>query len=274
MRVRRLLLLRRDPTPREIGYGLRVEAAPTKLVAVHEAPPSLTGGFTGGSFALLRPRRPRRARDRGQRPRASRFEVPFNVVLAGPPTSPITGTRSGRDSRLRPHCRCFQNATGPAPVAGEVTRTRPPRCDGVNRAGSARLGAAIAFAAQRGLGRALQPPIDTMKKNSTFASLTRTVGTLQALPLAAAAASNLFARRSRRRGRSTASSAYLVAGGVLAGAAAALLLNPWNGSDLRSRVGKLFGGGIGKLVGAQVGAHPVGTAKAVRKTQDLLGAHD
>jgi hypothetical protein len=61
---------------------------------------------------------------------------------------------------------------------------------------------------------------------------------------------------------------------VLAGAAAALLLNPWNGRDLRSRVGKLFGGGLGKLLGEQVGAHPLGTAKVVRKTQDLLGASE
>jgi hypothetical protein len=113
-----------------------------------------------------------------------------------------------------------------------------------------------------------------MSKNSTFSSLTRTLGGLPALPVGAAAAANLFGWGSRRRSRSTASSAYLLAGGVLAGAAAALLLNPWNGRDLRSRVGKLFGGGLGKVVGAQLGAHPVGTAKAVRKTQELLGANE
>jgi hypothetical protein len=110
-----------------------------------------------------------------------------------------------------------------------------------------------------------------MKTNSTLTSLTRTLGRISTLPMAATAASHLFARGSRRRGRTT-SSAYLVAGGVLAGAAA-LLLNPWNGRDLRSRVGKLFGGGLGKLVGEQVGAHPIGTAKAVRKTRELVGAN-
>ena len=89
-----------------------------------------------------------------------------------------------------------------------------------------------------------------MKTISTFHSLTRTLGGLQALPVAAAVASNLFRRGSRRR---TTSSTYLIAGGVLAGAAAALLLNPWNGRELRSRVGKLFGGSVGKLVGEQVG---------------------
>jgi hypothetical protein len=109
-----------------------------------------------------------------------------------------------------------------------------------------------------------------MKTKSTLSSLTRTISR-SSLPAAAAAASGLFRRRSRRN---TTSSAYLIAGGVLAGAAAALLLNPWNGRDLRSRAGKLFGGGIGKLLGEQVGAHPVGAAKAVRKTQELLGANE
>jgi hypothetical protein len=113
-----------------------------------------------------------------------------------------------------------------------------------------------------------------MKTNSTLTSLTRTLGTLPAFPIAAAAASNLFGWASRRRGRSTTSSAYLIAGGVFAGATAALLLNPWNGRDLRSRVGKLFGGGLGKLVGEQAGAHPIGAARAVRRTQELLGANE
>jgi len=113
-----------------------------------------------------------------------------------------------------------------------------------------------------------------MKTNSTFNSLTRTLGSLSALPVATAAASNLFGWASRHRSRRTTSSAYLIAGGVLAGATAALLLNPWNGRDLRSRVGKLFGGGLGKLVGEQVGAHPIGTARAVRKTQELLGPNE
>src|SRR5688572_12507404 len=85
-----------------------------------------------------------------------------------------------------------------------------------------------------------RPLPDPMKTNSTFTALTRNLGNLSALPVAAAAASNLFGWSSRRRSRG-ASGAYLLAGGVLAGAAAALLLNPWNGRDLRSRVGKLFG---------------------------------
>jgi hypothetical protein len=113
-----------------------------------------------------------------------------------------------------------------------------------------------------------------MKKDSTFTSLTRNLGSLPALPIATAAASRLFGWGSRRRSRSPVSSAYLIAGGVLTGAAAALLLNPWNGRDLRSRVGKVFGGGFGKLLGEQVGAHPLGTANAVRKTQELLGRNE
>ena len=111
-----------------------------------------------------------------------------------------------------------------------------------------------------------------MKTNSTFTTLTRSLGGLSSLPVAAAAASNLFGWATGRRRRNSSSSAYLLAGGVLAGAAAALLLNPWNGRDVRTRVGKLFGGGLGKLVGAQVGAHPIGTANAVRKTRELLGS--
>jgi hypothetical protein len=112
-----------------------------------------------------------------------------------------------------------------------------------------------------------------MTTNSTFSSLTRTLGSLSASPISAAAVAALF-NRSRRRSSGTASSAYLVAGGVLAGAAAALLLNPWNGRDLRSRAGKLLGGGLGKLVGEQVGAHPIGASRAVRKTQELLGSNE
>lgn len=111
------------------------------------------------------------------------------------------------------------------------------------------------------------------KKHSTFSSLSRTLGSFQAIPVAAVA-SNLFGWASRRPPRRAVGSGYLVAGGVLAGAAAALLLNPWNGRDLRSRAGKILGGGVGKLIGGQVGAHPVGTANAVRKTQELLGARE
>ncbi len=109
-----------------------------------------------------------------------------------------------------------------------------------------------------------------MNANSKLTSLTRALGGLSALP-AAAAASNLFRRSSRRR--KTTSSTYLIAGTVLAGVVA-LLLNPWNGRDLRSRVGKLLGGGLGKLAGEQVGARPIETAKAVQKTQELLGVNE
>jgi hypothetical protein len=111
-----------------------------------------------------------------------------------------------------------------------------------------------------------------MKKDSTFTSLTRNLGSLPVLPNATAAASRLFGWGPRRRG--PVSSAYWIAGGVLTGAAAALLLNPWNGRDLRSRVGKTVGGGFGKLLGEQAGAHPFGTAKAVRKSQELLGRNE
>ena len=113
-----------------------------------------------------------------------------------------------------------------------------------------------------------------MNTNSTLNAVTRTLSTVPALP-AVVAAANLFGWSSRRRRRAPTSSAFLIAGGVVAGAAAALLLNPWNGRDVRTRVGKLFGGGFGKLVGEQVGAHPLGTAKVVRKAQELLGTtHD
>ncbi len=105
-----------------------------------------------------------------------------------------------------------------------------------------------------------------MKKNRTLKSLTRTLGSLPAY----AGAANLFAWGARRR-RGTNNSAFLIAGGIVAGAAAALLLNPWSGRDLRSRVGKVLGGGIGKVLGAQLGAHPIGTTKAAQKTQALLG---
>jgi hypothetical protein len=125
-----------------------------------------------------------------------------------------------------------------------------------------------------GIAAATSNKRNPMTTNSTFSSLTRGLGSLSASPLSAAAVAALFGSGSRRRSRGTASAAYLVAGGVLAGAAAALLLNPWNGRDLRSRAGKLFGGGLGKFVGAQVGAHPVGAARAVRKTQELLGANE
>jgi hypothetical protein len=80
---------------------------------------------------------------------------------------------------------------------------------------------------------------------------------------------SLFARGARRRSRST-SSGYLVAGGIVAGAAAALLLNPWNGRDVRSRFGKVLGGGLGKVLGAQLGAHATGTANAAQKSKELL----
>jgi hypothetical protein len=68
----------------------------------------------------------------------------------------------------------------------------------------------------------------------------------------------------------------LVAAGMVLGATAALLLAPSSGRDLRTRVGKLAGGGfgkqVGKLVGSQVGGHPVATAKAVQGARDLFGS--
>lgn len=106
-----------------------------------------------------------------------------------------------------------------------------------------------------------------MKKNPTLKSLTRT---LRTLPVSAGMA-NLFAWGSRRRSRRSNGSGYLIAGGIVAGAAAALLFNPWKGRDLRTRVGNVLGGGIGKVLGAQLGAHPIEATKAARKTQELLG---
>lgn len=107
-----------------------------------------------------------------------------------------------------------------------------------------------------------------MKTNPTLKSVTRALSGLSALPISAGTLANLFSWGARRR-RST-SSGYLVAGGIVAGAAAALLLNPWNGRDVRSRVGKVLGGGLGKVLGAQAGAHPFETANAVKKTKELL----
>lgn len=82
----------------------------------------------------------------------------------------------------------------------------------------------------------------------------------------------------RRRTRRPSSSIVLVATSLLVGAAAALLFSPSSGRDLRQRMGKRLGSGtggfLGKVVGAQVGAHPVGTAKVAKTARDLLGAKD
>ncbi len=79
----------------------------------------------------------------------------------------------------------------------------------------------------------------------------------------------------RNSSRAASRSAMVVAGAVL-GATAALLLAPSSGRELRTRVGKLAGGGVGKrvgeLLGSQAGAHPVATAKVVQGTRDLFSA--
>jgi hypothetical protein len=81
----------------------------------------------------------------------------------------------------------------------------------------------------------------------------------------------------RKRSRWANRSAFLT-GGVLLGAAAALLLTPATGRDLRSRLGKRAGGGVGrklgKVVGEQVGAHPVAAADVVRKTHDVFASKE
>jgi hypothetical protein len=80
----------------------------------------------------------------------------------------------------------------------------------------------------------------------------------------------------RRYGSRLPSRSALVAAGMVLGATAALLLAPSSGRDLRTRVGKLAGGGfgkqVGKLVGSQVGGHPVATAKVVQGARDLFGS--
>lgn len=71
-----------------------------------------------------------------------------------------------------------------------------------------------------------------------------------------------------------ASRSALVAAGMVLGATAALLLAPSSGRDLRTRMGKLAGGGVGKqvgkLLGTQVGGHPVATAKVVQGARDIF----
>jgi hypothetical protein len=77
-------------------------------------------------------------------------------------------------------------------------------------------------------------------------------------------------RRSRGyRSRRSPSSA-LIAAGVLFGGAAAYLFGTSSGRNLRTRMGKSAGGGVGKLLGEQVGAHPVATAKTVKKAREIL----
>ena len=79
----------------------------------------------------------------------------------------------------------------------------------------------------------------------------------------------------RSGGRVASRSALVVAGAVL-GATAALLLAPSSGRELRTRVGKLAGGGVGKqvgkLLGSQAGGHPVATAKVVQGARELFSS--
>ena len=78
----------------------------------------------------------------------------------------------------------------------------------------------------------------------------------------------------RRRSRSSwlSTSSILIGGAVLGGAATYLFATS-NGRDLRTSVGKRFGGGVGKLLGEAAGAHPAATAKTVETAKEMFSSH-
>lgn len=67
---------------------------------------------------------------------------------------------------------------------------------------------------------------------------------------------------------------WLALGGVVAAGAAALMAPSRRRSlvDLLHRTGGGLGKQFGKVVGGQVGAHPVGTARLVQGTRELVGS--
>lgn len=80
----------------------------------------------------------------------------------------------------------------------------------------------------------------------------------------------LFRRKRREPPR------FAIAAGVaLAAAAAVALLNPSRRKSLRSlleRTGGGIGKQLGKVIGAQAGAHPQQTAELVQKARELVGS--
>ena len=80
----------------------------------------------------------------------------------------------------------------------------------------------------------------------------------------------------RRRSSWLAPSSALIGAGVLIGGAATYLFATSSGRDLRStmsKMGKRLGGGAGKLLGEQAGAHPVATAKTVQTAKEIFSSH-
>jgi hypothetical protein len=77
----------------------------------------------------------------------------------------------------------------------------------------------------------------------------------------------------RRRSSWLSPSSAWIGAGVLLGGAATYLFATSSGRDLRTSVGKRFGGGLGKVLGEQAGAHPVATAKAAQKASELFSSH-
>jgi len=77
----------------------------------------------------------------------------------------------------------------------------------------------------------------------------------------------------RRRSSWLSPSSALIGAGVLIGGAATYLFATSSGRDLRTSVGKRFGGGVGKLLGEVAGAHPVATTKTVQKASEAFSSH-
>jgi hypothetical protein len=115
-----------------------------------------------------------------------------------------------------------------------------------------------------------------MNAKPRLETLSRSFAAVPSLQLPALAAAGLLSwgRQRRNRRRDAASSLYFLAAGLVVGAGAALLLSPSSGKDVRSRVGKLLGGGVGKILGEQAGAHPVGTTRVVKAAREVLGQHE
>jgi hypothetical protein len=111
-----------------------------------------------------------------------------------------------------------------------------------------------------------------MKTKSFMAPVLRTLATVPKNPVLSrlGASAILGWLGSRRRSRSRSPGSALIAGGVLIGAAATYLFATSSGRSLRTRMGKSAGAGVGKLLGEQVGAHPVAAAKTVQKARELF----
>jgi hypothetical protein len=77
----------------------------------------------------------------------------------------------------------------------------------------------------------------------------------------------------RRRSSWLSPTSALIGAGVLIGGAATYFFTTSRGRDLRTTVGKRLGEGAGKLLGGQAGAHPVATAKAVQKANEVFSSH-